>query len=212
MITLTAPQLRVLGTLLEKEMATPDYYPMTLNSLTTACNQKNNREPVSDYDDAEVLQTLDELRHKGLTVEISGSGRVKKYGHRISNVLNLSNRELALLCVMMLRGAQTVNELRDRTERLFRFDDNEAVEATLHKMIEKQPDPLAIFVPKQAGMREPRYMHLVGGAVDVNAIEEVIVRKTAPAISLDRVAHLEQEVSDLRQRVEKLEAVIAQLM
>ena len=212
MITLTAEQLRVLGTLLEKEMATPDYYPMTLNSLTTACNQKNNREPVTNYDDSAVLQTLDELRHKGLTVEISGSGRAKKYGHRISNVLNLSNRELALLCVMMLRGAQTVNELRDRTERLHRFEDNEAVEATLHKMVERQPDPLAIFVPKQAGMREPRYTHLVGGPVDVNAIEEVIVRRAAPAIDHDRVAHLEQEVSELRQRVEKLEAVMQQLM
>ena len=212
MITLTAEQLRVLGTLLEKEMTTPDYYPMSLNSLTTACNQKNNREPVTNYDDATVIRTLDELRHKGLTVEISGSGRVKKYGHRISDTLNLSNRELALLAVMMLRGAQTVNELRDRTERLFRFDDNEAVEATLRKLCERTPDPLVVFIPKLPGMREPRYTHLLCGPVDVTAFEDIVVRRASPSVDHDRVAQLEHEVSELRQRVEKLEAVIQQLM
>ena len=211
MTALTPEQIRVLGTLIEKEMSTPDYYPMSLNSLTNACNQKNNREPLTNYDDNFVLQTLEELRALRLSVEISGSGRVKKYGHRISDTLNLSNRELALMAVMLLRGPQTVNELKDRTERLHRFEDNEAVEATLRKLMERSPEPLAIFVPKQAGMREPRYMHLMGGPVDVTTITDVMPVRRASAEDNEKLQQLEQEVISLRGRVEKLEEIIRQL-
>lgn len=210
MIVLSPEQLRVLGTLLEKEMSTPDYYPMSLNSLVAACNQKNNREPVTSFDEPTVLDTLEQLRHKGLSLEISGSGRVKKYAHRISDTLNLSNRELAVLSVMMLRGPQTVNELRDRTERLHRFDDNEAVESTLRKLIERQPEALAIFIPKQTGWREPRYMHLLGGPIDVNAVEELVPRKISSPDS-ERIHNLEMLVTELRSRLEKVEEVIRQL-
>ena len=211
MTALTPEQIRVLGTLIEKEMSTPDYYPMSLNSLTNACNQKNNREPLTNYDDNFVLQTLEELRALRLSVEISGSGRVKKYGHRISDTLNLSNRELALMAVMLLRGPQTVNELKDRTERLHRFEDNEAVEATLRKLMERSPEPLAIFVPKQAGMREPRYMHLMGGPVDVTTITDVMPVRRASAEDNEKLQQLEQEVVSLRGRLEKLEEIIRQL-
>ncbi len=211
MTALTPEQIRVLGTLIEKEMSTPDYYPMSLNSLTNACNQKNNREPVTNYDDNFVLQTLEELRNLRLSVEISGSGRVKKYGHRISDTLNLSNRELALMAVMLLRGPQTVNELKDRTERLHRFEDNEAVESTLRKLMERTPEPLAIFIPKQTGLREPRYMHLMGGPIDVTSISDVLPTRRAASEDGEKVQQLENEIADLRGRVEKLEDVIRQL-
>ena len=209
MVELSPEQLRVLGTLIEKDMSTPDYYPMSLNALTNACNQKNNREPITNFDDHTVLETLDQLKHKGLAMEMSGSGRVKKYSHRISDSLNLSNRELAVLSVMMLRGPQTVNELKDRTERLHRFDDPEAVESTLRKLMERQPEALVIFIPKQTGMREPRYMHLLGGPVDVNAIEELAPRRTASA-DADRIHNLETQVTELRSRLEKMEEIIRQ--
>ena len=209
MVELSPEQLRVLGTLIEKDMSTPDYYPMSLNALTNACNQKNNREPITNFDDHTVLETLDQLKHKGLAMEMSGSGRVKKYSHRISDSLNLSNRELAVLSVMMLRGPQTVNELKDRTERLHRFDDPEAVESTLRKLMERQPEALVIFIPKQTGMREPRYMHLLGGPVDVNAIEELTPRRTASA-DADRIYNLETQVAELRSRLEKMEEIIRQ--
>jgi uncharacterized protein len=208
-VELSPEQLRVLGTLIEKDMSTPDYYPMSLNALTNACNQKNNREPITNFDDHTVVETLEELKHKGLAMEMSGSGRVKKYSHRISDTLNLSNRELAVLSVMMLRGPQTVNELKDRTERLHRFDDAEAVESTLRKLMERQPEPLVIFIPKQTGMREPRYMHLLGGPVDVTAIEDLTPRRVVSADS-DRIHSLETQLAELRGRVDKMEEIIRQ--
>jgi uncharacterized protein YceH (UPF0502 family) len=202
---LVIPQLseleqRVLGAMIEKDMATPEYYPLSLNALTNACNQKNNREPVTSYDDESVEAGHTELRGKRLAVIITGSGRVPKYGHRAQETLNLSNRELALLAVLLLRGPQTLNELKDRCHRLHAFEDLDSVESALKKMIERE---LAVFIPKQTGWREPRYMHLLGGPVDIAAMAEAPAGRGA-APSNDRVTHLEIQLEALRAELEQL--------
>jgi len=186
--------------MIEKDMATPEYYPLSLNALTNACNQKNNREPVTSYDDESVEAGHTELRGKRLAVIITGSGRVPKYGHRAQETLNLSNRELALLAVLLLRGPQTLNELKDRCHRLHAFEDLDSVESALKKMIERE---LAVFIPKQSGWREPRYMHLLGGPVDVAAMAEAPAARGA-APSNDRVTHLEIQLEALRAELEQL--------
>jgi uncharacterized protein YceH (UPF0502 family) len=191
---------RVLGAMIEKDMATPEYYPLSLNALTNACNQKNNREPVTSYDDESVEAGHTELRGKRLAVIITGSGRVPKYGHRAQETLNLSNRELALLAVLLLRGPQTLNELKDRCHRLHAFEDLDSVESALKKMIDRE---LAVFLPKQSGWREPRYMHLLGGPVDVTAMAEAPAARGA-APSNDRVTHLEIQLEALRAELEQL--------
>ncbi|MCX6589215.1 MAG: DUF480 domain-containing protein [Acidobacteria bacterium] len=191
---------RVLGAMIEKDMATPEYYPLSLNALTNACNQKNNREPVTSYDDATVEAGHTELRGKRLAVIITGSGRVPKYGHRAQETLNLSNRELALLAVLLLRGPQTLNELKDRCHRLHAFEDLDSVESALRKMIERE---MAVFIPKQTGWREPRYVHLLGGPVDIAALAEAPAGRGA-APSNDRVTHLEIQLEALRAELEQL--------
>lgn len=197
---LTAEELRVLGALIEKDMTTPDYYPMSLNALMNACNQKNNREPLTSYDEAVISQTLERLRARHLATVLSGGEhRVPKHGHRAWETLDVNNRELAVLCVMMLRGAQTVNELKTRTERLYAFEDLETVEGCLSKLVGRG---MVIQIPKQAGMREPRWMHLLAGPVDVNApMAEPAVRSDSLA---DRVSRLEGEVEGLKAMVEEL--------
>jgi uncharacterized protein YceH (UPF0502 family) len=191
---------RVLGAMIEKDMATPEYYPLSLNALTNACNQKNNREPVTSYDDETVEAGHTELRGKRLAVIITGSGRVPKYGHRAQETLNLSNRELALLAVLLLRGPQTLSELKDRCHRLHAFEDLDSVESALKKMIDRE---LAVFLPKQSGWREPRYMHLLGGPVDMAALAEAPAGRGA-APSNDRVTQLEIQVEALRAELEQL--------
>ncbi|MFN9754551.1 MAG: YceH family protein [bacterium] len=191
---------RVLGAMIEKDMATPEYYPLSLNALTNACNQKNNREPVTSYDEETVEAGHTELRGKRLAVIITGSGRVPKYGHRAQETLNLSNRELALLAVLLLRGPQTLNELKDRCHRLHAFEDLDSVESALKKMIDRE---LAVFLPKQSGWREPRYMHLLGGPVDMAALAEAPAGRGA-APSNDRVTQLEIQVEALRAELEQL--------
>src|SRR5580700_3511309 len=154
-------EVRVLGALLEKDITTPEYYPLTVNSLQNACNQKSNREPVVSYDETAVLQALELLQTKGLVVRISGAGhRVEKYGHRLGEKLNLGRRELALLCVLMLRGPQTVGELRGRTERMHEFVDMDEVEHVLKVLESQEPDPLA------APMARGRWAQLLGGPVE----------------------------------------------
>jgi uncharacterized protein YceH (UPF0502 family) len=191
---------RVLGAMIEKDMATPEYYPLSLNALTNACNQKNNREPVTSYDEETVEAGHTELRGKRLAVIITGSGRVPKYGHRAQETLNLSNRELALLAVLLLRGPQTLNELKDRCHRLHAFEDLDSVESALRKMVERE---MAVFIPKQTGWREPRYMHLLGGPVDIAALAEAPAGRGA-APSNDRVTHLEIQLEALRAELEQL--------
>ena len=137
-------EVRVLGSLLEKDLTTPEYYPLTLNALQNACNQKSSREPVVSYDETTVAQGLELLRQKQLVLKVSGAGhRVEKYAHRLGETLNLGRRELALLCVLMLRGPQTVGELRGRTERMHPFEDMEEVERVLESLAVREPDPLA---------------------------------------------------------------------
>lgn len=187
-------ELRVLGALLEKDMTTPEYYPLTLNSLQAACNQKSSREPVVNYDEDTVAQALELLKNKGFVVRVSGAGhRVDKFGHRLGEKLNLGRRELALLSVLMLRGPQTVGELRTRTERMHDFADLDEVERCLEALAAQEPDPLVSRAPRG------RWAQLFGGAPD--AIEEPAPISERPAIE-QRVQELEREVAQLKQQFE----------
>lgn len=165
-ILLTAPQARVLGALVEKEVTTPDYYPLSLNALINACNQRSNREPITDLDEEAVRQALHRLEDLQLAGRARGAdGRVTKYEHWLGEAFNFSRAEAALVCVLLLRGPQTPGELRGRTERLHRFDELDDVIAGLQKLMEREP-PLAAILPRQPGTKESRYAHLLCGPVD----------------------------------------------
>jgi uncharacterized protein YceH (UPF0502 family) len=195
-------EVRVLGALLEKEITTPEYYPLTLNALTNACNQKSNRDPVVSYEDGDVLAAIDSLREKRLAMTIIPSGsRVHKYSHRISDAFNLGRRETAVFCSLMLRGAQTLGELHSRSERMHPFDDIAEVESVLERLMTFEP-ALAVKLPKLPGTKEPRYTHLLRGEPLIPAVEE---RAEAPRRE-DRVAALEAEVAELRLMVAELQA------
>ena len=188
---LNESEVRVLACLIEKESTTPEYYPLSLNALTLACNQKTNRDPVVGYDDGAVSEALGSLREKELVRSAAG-GRVTKYEHSFLEVFNLGRRELALLCTLMLRGPQTVGELRDRSERIHTFSDLEEVESCLESLMRREPLPLATKLARQPGWKESRYMHLLSG----DAAPQPVVR----AISLEeQVAALRQEVRELRE-------------
>src|SRR5450432_4141054 len=193
---LDSGELRVLGALMEKEITTPDYYPLSLNALVNACNQKSTREPVVSYDEDIVETALEGLRSKGLASRISGDSRVPKHEQRFVEKCNLGRREAAVMCVMMLRGPQTVGELRGRTERLYTFDDLEAVENTLNRLAEigfvKQ-------LPRQSGYKEQRWAQLLAGDVEVAAeAEEADSPPPGHGTSdRERIAALEQEVAVL---------------
>ena len=191
-------EVRVLGALLEKDITTPEYYPLTVNSLQNACNQKSSREPVVSYDENTVVQALELLKTKGLVVRISGAGhRVEKFAHRLGEKLNLGRRELALLCVMMLRGPQTVGELRGRTERMHDFNDLDEVERCLDSLATREPEPLT------ARMSRGRWVHLFGGPPDASAEVESAPAPFADRTGLaERVAALEREVEQLKQQLE----------
>lgn len=191
---------RVLGSLIEKDMTTPDYYPLSVNGLMTACNQKTNREPTTDYDEETVREGLGSLEERDLA-EPRYDSRVPKYAHRISYTLNLNNRELALICVLLLRGPQTLNELRDRTQRMYAFDDLDSVENSLRKLSERE-EPMTVFLGKQPGQREPRWMHLLGGPVDATALAD-----TAASGAVHRAARTE----DLEIRLNTVEAELREL-
>ncbi|MBZ5631821.1 MAG: YceH family protein [Acidobacteriia bacterium] len=195
-------EVRVLGSLLEKDLTTPEYYPLTLNALQNACNQKSSREPVVNYDETTVAQGLELLRQKQLVLKVSGAGhRVEKYAHRLGETLNLGRRELAILCVLMLRGPQTVGELRGRTERMHPFEDMEEVERVLEGLAARQPDPLA--APATRG----RWRHLWSGGAAAEAEEEAESSAARahfePQAPLEgRVAALEREVDELKRQME----------
>lgn len=195
---LDAVEVRVLGALLEKEATTPEYYPLSLNALVNACNQKSNREPVADYDDDTVYDAVNRLREKKLAFTITGSGRVNKYAQRISETFNLGRRELAVLCTLLLRGPQTLGEIKDRSERMFSFADASESEAVLEKLAEWPTGALARKLPRQPGQKEPRYTHLLAGEPSLEAAAESTV--AAPT----RVAQLEQEVRQLRAEFDEL--------
>lgn len=198
---LDAAEARVLGALLEKEIATPEYYPLSLNALVNACNQKSNRDPVVSYDEAIVEYALEGLRAKRLAVRITGGdSRVPKHGQRFTETLNLGRREAALLCVLMLRGPQTPGELRGRAERLYAFDDLEAVETTLQHLSEAG---LVKKLPRQAGSREARFTHLLSGDVEIEAEEPVAAAAVRGPSHEERIAALEQDLAALRREFEE---------
>jgi uncharacterized protein YceH (UPF0502 family) len=192
---LHAVEVRVLGALIEKDITTPEYYPLTVNSLQNACNQKSSRDPVVQYDEDTVEQALELLRNKRLVVRISGAGhRVEKFGHRLGETLNLGRREMALLCVLMLRGAQTVGELRGRTERMHDFTDLEEVERVLETLEKREPEALV------ARASRGRWVHLLGGPVELDDHAPAAVVRTPLE---ERVAALERELERLKQQLQE---------
>ena len=203
-LSLDADEVRVLGSLLEKEITTPEYYPLSLNALLNACNQKSNRDPVVHFDEETIERVLYALRDKGLLLNITGAGsRVPKYGHRLSEKLNLGRRELALLCELMLRGPQTLGELRTRAERMHSFDDVAEVESVLDRMPE-----LVTKLARRPGEKEARYAHLLSGTPEVAASSPDHAAAAAPS-RVDRVGVLEAEVAQLRREIDDLKQQFA---
>jgi hypothetical protein len=215
-ILLNDIETRVLGSLVEKDVTTPDYYPLSLNALVNACNQKNNRDPVMSLDEEAVREALDTLQEKRLAGPTSSAdSRVTKYEHRLQEVFNFTRGETAILCVLLLRGPQTPGELRGRTERMHRFEDLTEVQSGLQRLMQRDP-PLARVLPRQPGTKESRYKHLLAGDAEDAAMPDVnVARAPSPASfrassdDADRIAHLENEVSDLRKEVVDLKQELA---
>lgn len=197
--TLTPVEARILGVLIEKAKTTPDVYPLTLNSLTTGCNQKTSRDPVMNLAEAEVLAALEDLRHRTLVLETYGaSGRVMRYAHNFGRVYDLPGAAVDLLGVLMLRGPQTVSELRANSERLHHFADVSAAEGYLEELAERAEGPLVAKLAKQPGSREHRWAHLLCGEVEACAPEMTLPPPVMPPDLEQRVAKLEREVAELR--------------
>jgi len=212
--TLTEVEARVLGALIEKEITTPDYYPLSMNALLNACNQKSNREPVTEFDEDTVRQALHGLDDKNLAGAVRGSdSRVTKYEHRFSEAFNFGRREVAVLCVLLLRGPQTPGELRGRTERLYSFEELADVQTTLQRLADLDP-PLVTVLPRQAGTKESRYMHLFCGDLPVQAFAQHATSSSRVEESEDndRLQRLEAEVDILKREVAELRGLIEKLM
>jgi len=205
-IILSSIEARVLGALIEKEITTPDYYPLSLNALINACNQKNNREPVMSLDEAAVRSALSALQAKRMASPVnSADSRVTKYEHRLQEVFNFNRRETAVLCVLLLRGPQTAGELRGRSERMFQFEELSDVQSTLQHLIERDP-PLARILARQPGTKEPRYMHLLSGDTEpVHAPEQNQQIGTTEPGSGEKIAALEAEIAELRRELSHLQ-------
>ena len=201
-IHLTPVEARVLGSLIEKDITTPDYYPLSLNALVNACNQKNNRDPVMNLDENAVRDALACLQEQRLAGPARGAdSRVTKYEHRLQEVFNLPRGETALLCVLLLRGSQTPGELRGRTERMFRFEHLDDVEATLHRLMERDP-PLVTMLQRQPGTKESRYAHLLSGEPEESRSAPVGVLPSST--DDDRIGKLEAEIAELRRELHEL--------
>jgi uncharacterized protein len=210
---LTAVEARVLGSLIEKDITTPDYYPLTLNALTNACNQSSNREPVVSYGEADVVRGLDGLREKKLAFMFQGAdSRVAKFGHRIAESFELARPETSVLCVLLLRGAQTPGEIRGRTGRMHEFPSLEATEASLHALMQRSPEPLAARLARQPGMKEQRYAHLLSGEPALPVPAAVGTEPSAPLHAEDdRLSRVEQDAVTLRAEVAELRQQLADL-
>jgi uncharacterized protein YceH (UPF0502 family) len=227
-LRLTEMEARVLGALVEKEITTPEYYPLSLNALVNACNQKSNREPVMNLSEEDITLAIRRLSD----MELAGAAnttdsRVRKYEHRLQEVFNLTRPETAALCVLLLRGAQTTGELRGRTERMYHFDDLSDVQAALQKLMSREP-ALVRVLPRQPGTKESRYAHLMSGegaavAQEARADDKEVKAETAAAMcgsvigstgrgagEADRIARLESELVTLRQEVGELKQQLAQ--
>ena len=208
-IVLNDSEVRILACLIEKEMTTPEYYPLSLNSLTNACNQKSNRNPVVSYDETDVTRGLGSLQEKGLVRKSLTSGdRVSKYLHAILDRFDLSRQEIAILCELMLRGPQTVGEVRSHTERMSTFESLEEVENTLQGLAEHDPT-LTLKMPRETGRKECRYMHLfLGGIETLNdfSAEPAAIQMS----SQDKIKKLEEEIVRLRSELEELKQAFAE--
>ena len=203
---LTPNEVRVLGSLIEKQITTPEYYPLTLNALTLACNQKNNRNPVTALTESEVEQALDSLREKNLAYVFYGStSRVPKFKHVAEN-LRLSPAEVAVMCVLMLSGAQTSGEIRGRAYRLHEVTGLEEIEQTLNALSTKDPEPLVVKLPRQAGQKEARFAHLLAGEVKFEEVDggQPATKQTRRSIESEKVVSLEHRVETLAAEVESL--------
>ncbi|NLL15184.1 MAG: DUF480 domain-containing protein [Fibrobacter sp.] len=207
-IDLNEQELRVLGALIEKEITTPEYYPLSLNALMAACNQKSNREPVMNLTEDEVSEALSSLRDKKLAWQLStAGGRVPKFEHNIRSLFTFSKAETAILCVLMLRGAQTAGEIKGRTERMYSFSNLQEVEETLKELISREDGPFVKELPRQPGKKEPRFIHLFSTRIidslesSASVVEETPVFKNTTA---DRLTDLEQEVKQMRQELDLL--------
>jgi uncharacterized protein YceH (UPF0502 family) len=206
---LSEVEVRVLGSLIEKDITTPDYYPLSLNALVNACNQKNNRDPVMASSEDSVRAALDSLQVQRLAGPASDAdSRVTKYEHRLQEVFNFDRREIAILCVLLLRGAQTPGELRGRTERMYRFEELEDVLGTLERLSQRDPALVAVL-PRQPGTKESRYMHLFSG--NATAVAEPASERTSARSSSEdgRVIRLESEVAALRREVAEMREQLA---
>jgi uncharacterized protein YceH (UPF0502 family) len=209
-LNLSENEVRVLGSLIEKDITTPDYYPLSLNALVNACNQKNNRDPVMTLNDDSVRQALSSLQEKRLAGPAGGAdSRVTKYEHRLQEVFNFDRREIAVICVLLLRGAQTPGELRGRTERMYKFEALEDVEATLKRLMEREP-PLAGVLPRQPGTKESRYMHLFSGEAPPGINEPTVSSSRTPSSGDERIANLESEMSALKLELAELKRQVAE--
>jgi uncharacterized protein YceH (UPF0502 family) len=207
---LTAEEIRVLGSLMEKSRTTPDYYPMTINSLTAACNQKSSRRPVVQYDDDTVVKALDSLKKKGLvSTATGGSSRAIKYKHNFAIVFPVIPAEVALICLLMLRGPQTPGELNTNSGRLYEFETLDDLQQALEKLSDGDV-PFITLLPRRTGQKEARYMHLLGETLDISEDEETDTGSASPSqnntitVLEQRVSKLEEELSTMRQEFDKL--------
>jgi uncharacterized protein YceH (UPF0502 family) len=211
-ILLTPVETRVLGSLVEKETTTPEYYPLSLNALVNACNQKNNREPVMQLSEEEVREALHGLDAQGLAGSARGSdSRVTKYEHHLQEVFNFTRGETAVLCVLLLRGPQTPGELRGRSERMYRFEEIEDVLSVLQRLMQREP-ALVTALARQPGTKEIRYSHLLSGEPEVSSAPPPQRPADQPdASTQDRLLQLETEVAGLRREVMELKNQLAML-
>ena len=208
---LNETEVRVVGALIEKQVTTPEYYPLTLNALMHACNQTSNRDPVVSFDEKTIMTALESLREKNLVYVFYGSdSRVPKYKHFVADIFHLTPPELAVMCVLMLRGPQTVGELRGRTNRLYEFADLAEVEATLEKLMTHDDPALIMRLPRQAGQKEARYAHLLAGEVAVNDVPPPAERHRATTSRRQEAASTEGDAA--HERIARLEATVATLV
>ena len=208
---LSAVETRVLGSLVEKELTTPDYYPLSLNALLNACNQKSNRDPVMNLNENAVNQALRSLDKEGLAGRADGmDNRVTKFEHRLQEAFNFDRREIAILCELLLRGPQTPGELRSRADRMHPFEDLGQVQSTLQRLAQREP-PLVKMLPRQPGTKESRYAHLMSGDVQIQTQEPTPAADiTHSAADGERIARLENELSALQIEVADLKQRLAE--
>lgn len=211
-------EVRVLGALVEKKITTPEYYPLTLNSIINACNQKSSRDPVVSYDESIVQRALNSLREKKFAYVFSGAdARVAKYGHLFPEAMDLSHAETAVMCVLLLRGAQTPGELRTRSASLYNFEALADVELALESLadVDLRKHPLIVKLPRQPGTKESRYAHLLSGEINIEqlpvmAAPRVTSSSASASVNTERIATLEAEVATLKQEIAELKQAFAE--